>query len=224
MNRRAVISLIGGAAAAWPLAARAQQPTLPVIGFLNSASPQAYARPLAAFHRGLKETGGYVDGRNVAVEYRWADGEYDRIPAMAADLVRRHVAVIAANGPAVLAAKAAAAAIPIVFTAGFDPIALGLIASLSRPGGNITGISILNAELGPKRLELLREMLPTARVVAVLVNPANPGTAASLRTLQEAAREIGVQIHVQNASTEGDIDLAFAGFIERMANSLPPEV
>ena len=222
MNRRAFISLIGGAAVsslAWSFAARAQQSALPVIGFLNSASPQTYARPLAAFHRGLKESA-YVDGRNVAVEYRWANGEYDRIPEMAADLVRRRVAVIAANGPAVLAAKAATAAIPIVFTAGFDPIELGLIASLSRPGGNVTGISILNAELGPKRLELLREMLPTARVVAVLVNPANPGSAASLRTLQEAAREVGVQIHVHNASTEADIDAAFAGFSERKADAL----
>jgi len=223
MSRRAFISLIAGAAAAasllWSLAARAQQPAMPVVGFLNSASPEAYARPLAAFRRGLSETG-YADGRNVAIEYRWANGEYDRIPAMAADLVRRKVAVIAANGPSVPPAKAATAAIPIVFTAGFDPVELGLVASLSRPGGNLTGISILNAELGPKRLELLHELLPTATTVAVLVNPANPSATSSAQSLQAAARAIGLQSYVLHASSERDIDAAFATLVDRRADAL----
>jgi ABC-type uncharacterized transport system substrate-binding protein len=217
MKRRKFMTLLSGALA-WPLAARAQQP-LPVIGFLNSASADAYARPLAAFREGLN-TAGYVDGRNVAIEYRWANGQYDRLPAMAAELVERRVAVIAANGPAVPLAKAATATIPIVFTAGFDPIELGLIASLNRPGGNLTGVSILNAELGPKRLELLRELLPTATTVALLINPNNPSAETVSRELQAVARTIGLKIHVLHASTEAEIDAAFATLVELRARAL----
>jgi putative ABC transport system substrate-binding protein len=211
MRRREFITLLGSAAAPsmlWPRAARAQQSTMPVIGFLNSASADAYARPLAAFRQGLN-TAGYVDGRNVAIEYRWADGRYDRLPAMAAELVERQVAVIAANGPAVPPAKAATTTIPIVFTAGFDPIELGLIASLNRPGGNLTGISILNAELGPKRLELLRELPPTATLIALLINPNNPSAVTVTRELQAVARTIGLETHVLHASTEAELDAAF---------------
>ena len=218
MKRRKFMTLLSGAVA-WPLAARAQQPALPVIGFLNSASAQAYARPLAAFREGLNTTG-YVDGRNVAIEYRWADGQYDRLPAMAAELVERGVAVIAANGPAVPPAKATTATIPIVFTAGFDPIELGLIASLNRPGGNLTGISILNAELGPKRLELLRELLPAATMVALLINPNNPSAVTVSRELQAVARTIGLEIHVLHASTEAELDAAFATLVELRASAL----
>src|SRR6266700_1622880 len=218
MKRRKFMTLLSGAVA-WPLAARAQQPAMPVIGFLNSASAQAYARPLAAFREGLN-TAGYVDGRNVAIEYRWADGQYDRLPAMAAELVERRVAVIAANGPAVPLAKAATATIPIVFTAGFDPIELGLIASLNRPGGNLTGVSILNAELGPKRLELLRELLPTATTVALLINPNNPSAETVSRELQAVARTIGLKIHVLHASTEAELDAAFASLGQLHAGAL----
>jgi putative tryptophan/tyrosine transport system substrate-binding protein len=218
MKRRKFMTLLSGAVA-WPLAARAQQPAMPVIGFLNSASAQAYARPLAAFREGLNTTG-YVEGRNVAIEYRWADGQYDRLPAMAAELVERRVAVIAANGPAVPLAKAATATIPIVFTAGFDPIELGLIASLNRPGGNLTGVSILNAELGPKRLELLRELLPTATTVALLINPNNPSAETVSRELQAVARTIGLKIHVLHASTEAELDAAFASLGQLHAGAL----
>jgi putative tryptophan/tyrosine transport system substrate-binding protein len=219
MRRREFIALLGSAALARPLAGHAQQSAMPVIGFLNSASAQAYARPLAAFREGLN-TAGYVDGRNVAIEYRWADGHYDRLPAMAAELIDRQVAVIAANGPAVPLAKAATTTIPIVFTAGFDPIELGLIASLNRPGGNLTGVSILNAELGPKRLELLRELLPTATTVALLINPNNPSAATVSRELQAVARTIGLEIHVLHASTEAELDATFAGLAQLRASAL----
>jgi len=220
MNRREFISLLGAAALSllWPLAARAEQP-MPVIGFLNSASAEAYARPLAAFRQGLGTTG-YVEGRNVAIEYRWADGHYDRLAAMAAELVERRVTVIAANGPAVPPTKAATATIPIVFTAGFDPIELGLIASLNRPGGNLTGVSILNAELGPKRLELLRELLPAATTVALLINPNNPSAETVSRELQAVARTIGLEIHVLHASTEAELDAAFASLAQLRASAL----
>jgi len=169
-----------GSAAAWPLAVRAQQPTLPIIGYFNSQSPDTYADRLRAFQRGLKDAG-YVEGENVAIVYRWAENQINRLPTMAADLVRRQVAVIVANGPAALAAKAATATIPIVFFGGYDPVTVELVASLNRPGGNVTGVSLLNVELGPKRLELLRELVPSATEMALLVNPTNPNAVGDER-------------------------------------------
>ena len=216
MNRRAFISLIGSAAA-WPLAARAQQPPMPVIGFLDPRSPDITAGRLRVFRQGLKEAG-FVEGENVANEYRWAEGQYDRLPALAAELVRRQVAVIAATGGplSALAAKAATTTIPIVFVVADDPVRLGLVANLARPGGNLTGINIFTTELVAKRLELLREMVPAATRVAVLVNPANaPNTEITLRDVEPAARAMGLQIQVLNASTSREIDSAFAKFYAR---------
>src|SRR5437764_11816908 len=200
MRRRKFITLIGGAAFGRPLAANAQQSTVPMIGFLGTRASGDDPHLLAAFRQGLKETG-YVEGQNLAIEYRFAENQYDRLPALAADLVRHQVTVIAANGPAAQAAKTATATIPIVFTAGFDPVAVGLVASLNRPGGNVTGVSILDVELGSKRLELLHELVPTASMIAVLVNPTDPTRAeTTLRQLQAAARSLGLQLHALNAS------------------------
>ena len=219
MRRREFITLLGGVAS-WPLAARAQQPAMPVIGFLNSASPDGYAVPVRAFRQGLKDIG-YVEGQNVAIEYRWAEGQYDRLPALAADLVRRQVTAIAATStPAALTAKAATTTIPIVFTTASDPMRLGLVASLSRPGGNVTGATQLNVEVGPKRLELVRELLPAATIIALLVNPTNPVAETLARDLQAAARTIGLQLHILNASTERDIDDAFANLAKLRASAL----
>ncbi len=184
MRRREFITLVGAAAAAWPFAARAQQSISPVVGFLNSAFEDAYASEVAAFRRGLQEAG-FVERQNVAIEYRWANGQYERLPDMAADLVRLNVAVIVANGPAVAPAKAATPTIPIVFSAGFDPVEAGLVASLNRPGGNLTGVSILNVEIGQKRLQLLHEIVPAARTVGVLINPGSPSTDSRYGSLGE---------------------------------------
>jgi putative ABC transport system substrate-binding protein len=220
IGRREFIRLLGGTAFAFPLAARAQQPALPVVGFLNSISPGPFAHLVRAFHQGLSETG-YVEGRNVAIEYRWADGQYERLPALAADLVRRQVAVIAAtgSGPSALSAKAATTTIPVVFVAS-DPLRLDLVTSLSRPGGNITGVSPLAYELEGKKLEILSEVTPSASVIGVLTNPSNPDSEGALRDIQTAARTLGREILVVNASSERDIDSAFATLVQQSIGGL----
>jgi putative ABC transport system substrate-binding protein len=222
MRRREFIAGLGGAAVAWPLAASAQQPALPVVGFVNSGSADASAGVAAAFRKGLGETG-YVEGRNVTVEYHWLEGQFDRVPALMADLVRRRVAVIATPGsaPAAVAAKAATATIPIVFGVGDDPVKTGLVASLARPGGNATGINFFSGEVVAKRLGLLHELVPKAVRVAVLLNPANVAPAdTTLRDLQEAARAIGLQIQVLNATTINEIDAAFATLARERPDAL----
>jgi len=221
MRRREFISLLGGAAAAWPLAARAQQPTVPVIGFLHSASHAPNAHMVRAFHSGLKEAG-YVEGQNVAIVYRYADGQYDRLPMLAAELVRSQVAVLAATGgdPAVLAARAVTATIPIVFTTGSDPVALGYVASLNRPGGNVTGVVLLSSNLGAKRIGLLRELVPKADAIGALVNPTYPAATAQLQEVQEAAASVGVRLIIANASAERDFEPAFALLVQQRSSAL----
>jgi putative ABC transport system substrate-binding protein len=223
MKRRDLLILLGGVVIAWPDAARAQQQPMPVIGWLSSGSPASDSIPgrLPAFWRGLNESG-YAEGQNVAIEYRWAEGQYDRFPALAADLVHRRVAVIVTPGPSqAFAAKAATSTIPIVFETGIDPVQSGLVASLNHPGGNITGVSLLNAELAGKRLDLLHELLPTAAVVALLVNPANPSnTELETTSLQDAARALGLQVHVLRASTQSEIDAAFGALADLRAAAL----
>ena len=219
-RRTFLATLVGGAAATWPLTARAQQAAVPVIGFLYGASPDPVARRLRAFRQGLKDSG-YVEGENVAIEYRWAESQFDRLPEMVADLIRRQVTVIAAlNTVAAVAAKAASTMIPIVFSSGEDPVRLGLVASLARPGGNATGINNFIGEVTAKRLGLLHELVPTANRVGVLVNPADVLTETALRDVQPAARAIGLQIQVVNASTSGEIDAAFAAFVREQVDAL----
>jgi putative tryptophan/tyrosine transport system substrate-binding protein len=218
VRRREFITLVGGAAAAWPLAARAQQPAIPVIGFLRSTSIERAANLVAAFRQGLKESG-YIEGQNVAIEYRSAEGRYDRLPALAEDLVRRQVAVIVATGGDAPALAAKAATIPIVFT-GEDPIRAGLVASLSRPGGNITGVNLLTSETGSKRLGLLRELVPKAATIAVLVNPKTPGIEKHLPDVQSAARSLSLQIRVLNVTDEGEIDAAFGALARERPDAL----
>jgi putative ABC transport system substrate-binding protein len=220
MRRREFITLLGGAAA-WPIRARAQQSAMPVIGFLNGQSAQAFAPAVAAFHRGLNEAG-YVQGQNVAIEYRWAEGRLDRLPPLAADLVRRQVAVIAATGGnnSALAAMQTTSTIPIVFTSSDNPIERGLVASINRPGGNVTGVSWFNAELGPKRLGLLHELVPNATIVALLINPNNPESVRQPAELQHAGRAIGLELLVLTATSAGDIDAAFTAMVQNRVGGL----
>ena len=221
MRRRAFITLLGGAAAAGPLATRAQQAAMPVIGFLHPATSESFAPLVAAFREGLHQTG-YIEGQNVTIEYRWAEGQYDRLPALAAELIHRQVAVIATPGstPATLAAKAATSAIPIMFAVGSDPVEFGLVASLSRPGGNLTGMSMLAAEMAAKRLGLLGELLPNATVFAVLVNPVSPTAESEMKSLSAAADLLGRKVLFLNASSERDIGAAFSAASQRKVGAV----
>jgi putative ABC transport system substrate-binding protein len=219
MRRRTFLQAIAGSLAAWPLPAEAQQP--PVVGFLISASARGYSAVMGPILAGLKETG-YVEGQNIHIEYRWADYQYDRLPELAADLVRRQVAAIFTTGSVVsaLAAKSATSTIPVVFANGSDPVRFGLVASLNRPGGNVTGVTFYNSGLGPKRIELLRELVPKAAVIAVLVNPKNPNAEPDSQEIQEAGRSIGVRIEIVNASSESELDDAFAKVRQLGADAL----
>ena len=219
MRRRDFIALLGSAAA-WPLAARGQQATMPVIGWLGTESREAQNLVVVSFQQGLKEVG-YIEGQNLAIEYRWAEGQYDRLPALAADLVRRQVTLIAAPGnAAALAAKAATTTVPIVFQLASNPVQLGLVASLNRPGGNTTGVTSLNLEVGPKKLELLHELVPNATVIGMLVNPNNPEAETQSRDAQAAARMLGLELHIVHARTERDFDAVFATLIKLRAGAL----
>jgi len=209
MRRREFVTLLGSAAATWPLAVRAQQPASPLIGFLNGGTPEGYADMVAAFHQGLKDQG-YVGGDNVAIEYRWARGQYDLLPALVAELIQLKVAVIVANSTPALAAKAATTTVPIVFSAPGDPIEFGLVSSLNRPGGNLTGVSSWAAELGPKRLQLLHELVPNATIMAALINPKGRNAEIQSREFTAAAAALGLQLHVLHASSEADFDRAFS--------------
>jgi putative tryptophan/tyrosine transport system substrate-binding protein len=222
MRRREFITLLGGSVAVWPLAAGAQQPAMPVIGFLHATSPDTNADRLRAFRQGLKDIG-FIEGENVAIEYRWAENQFERLPALAAELVRRQVAVIVATGGSVpaLAARAATPTIPIVFTIPEDPVRLGVVASLARPGGNATGINFFSIELAAKRLELLRELVPAATRIAVLVNPVDPTNAETmLRDMEAASRSMKLQIQLVNANTNREIDAAFATFVRERPDAL----
>jgi putative tryptophan/tyrosine transport system substrate-binding protein len=219
VKRREFITLLGGAAA-WPLAAPAQQPTVPVIGFLSALSPSSAAHQTAAFRRGLSEVG-FVEGQNVTIEYRWADGQYDRLPAMAADLVRRPLNLIVAQAPpAALAARAATTTIPIVFVVGFDPVSAGLVASFNKPGGNATGMTLITGPLGQKRLELLRELAPKAAVVTLLANPFSPDAVPEIRDVQAAAQANGLQLKLFNASTPTEVEAAFSTIAKERPDAL----
>jgi putative ABC transport system substrate-binding protein len=221
IGRRELLAALGGAAAAWPLAARAQQPAMPVIGFLSGRSRDEAAYALAAFHSGLKETG-FVEGQNVAVEYRWAEGQEDRLPALAADLVRRHVTAIAATGgsASVLAAKTATTTIPIVFLSGADPVKLGLIANFNRPEGNATGTYVFTTATEGKRLALLRDLVPTAQIVGVLVRPRSANATIQLNNVEGAARAVGQQIHIFHANSAREIDTVFAKWGQAQTGAL----
>jgi putative ABC transport system substrate-binding protein len=220
MKRREFITLLGGAAAAWPLAVRAQQPRVPVVGFLGSGSPGPFAHMAAAFRGGLKETG-FVEGQNVTIDDRWAEGRYDRLPALAGDLIKRGVSVIFASGGVAptQAAKAATSTIPIVFTTAYDPVGAGLVGSLSRPEGNVTGVTFFAGTLGAKRVELLRELMPNCRSIVMLANPTNPNQ-AELREVESAAQALGLRLQVLTANTERDVDAIFAGFRRRAPDAL----
>jgi ABC-type uncharacterized transport system substrate-binding protein len=219
MGRREFITLLGGAAAAWPLRAWAQQPAMPVIGFVNTGSPGPSGHQVVAFRHGLNEAG-YVDGTNSVIEYRWAEGQDDRLPALVADLIGRQVAVIVANTPSALAAKRATAIIPIVFTTGTDPVGLGLVNSLNRPGGNVTGVSFFSNKLEAKRLGLLHEFVPSASLIAYLIDPSFPDAASQVQDVQEAARALGVLTSVESASTEHDIETVFRTLVSKRVGAL----
>ena len=221
MRRREFIALLGSTVAGWPRAARAQQPPVPVIGFLNAASPDAYTDRVRVFRQGLRDAG-YVEGDNVAIDYRWAEGQYDRLPPLAAELVRRQVAaIVAIPTVSALAAKSATATIPIVFAVGDDPVKLSLVSSLAHPGGNLTGVNFFGAEVASKRLELLRELIPGVRRLAVLVNPGNaPISEPTVRDVEAAARGMGVQVQVFNAGTNREIDAAFANLVRERSDAV----